>query len=332
MKTPISTLFVCGASALLALSMSSAAAAELISVKVCQDDLLLRTSDGAEAGRITYVVMDPSNQTVVSALISGGVLAERVVAVPFTSVRLGSGREVTLVDIDQQRLIAAPVIERSAISSHTFDASIIERSRTHFITSTSTRRTEMDSRTRETDRDSGRAPSPGTDPRADSDAARRDREGRARDEQNRGPGAGAGEERRRDEPPTPPGSERRPRAGEDTPHAQPDAAKSTDEAHRSARPGTDQPNREPSATKNQPSQDKKPEGQPQPGTQPDQKDKPNAPSPSSSPDRPSRSDSSPASAKSDSQKSKNETPPGQQPSEEGEQKDPDSKRTPRPQP
>jgi len=56
-------------------------------LKVCQDDLVLHTSDGADAGHVSYIVMDPESRMVDSVLVSGGVLAERTVAVPFDSVR-----------------------------------------------------------------------------------------------------------------------------------------------------------------------------------------------------------------------------------------------------
>ncbi|HSI65709.1 MAG TPA: hypothetical protein VLE43_21465 [Candidatus Saccharimonadia bacterium] len=103
-------------------------------LKVCQEDLVLHTSDGSEGGRIGYVVVDPGSQRIVSALVTGGVLAERVVAVPFRSMRFKSAREVTLIDIDQQRLISAPVIERTVLTSTTtrFEPSVIERSYTYF--------------------------------------------------------------------------------------------------------------------------------------------------------------------------------------------------------
>src|SRR6187397_791114 len=114
------------------LASAVARADGLTVLKVCQDDLVLHTSDGADGGHISYVVLDPSTQAISSVLVSGGVLAERVVAVPFSSVRFGGGHDVRLVEIDQQRLISAPVIERSVLTSSTFDTSVIERSRTHF--------------------------------------------------------------------------------------------------------------------------------------------------------------------------------------------------------
>ncbi|RBP45689.1 hypothetical protein DES53_10271 [Roseimicrobium gellanilyticum] len=103
-------------------------------LKVCQEDLVLHTSDNQDAGHIGYVVVDPGSQRIVSALVTGGVLAERVVAVPYTSVRFRSAREVTLVDINRERLISAPVVERTHLTSTTtrFEPSYFERSYTHF--------------------------------------------------------------------------------------------------------------------------------------------------------------------------------------------------------
>src|SRR5688572_1172399 len=128
MKAIIRILAPYGAALLLATASPPVqGASELVVLKVCQEDLLIRTSDGAEAGRITYVVMDPGSRSVVSVLVSGGVLTDRIVAVPFDSVRFGSGRDVTLYEIDQQRLISAPVIERTSLVSTSFDATVVER-------------------------------------------------------------------------------------------------------------------------------------------------------------------------------------------------------------
>lgn len=134
-------------------------------LKVCQEDLVLHTTDGAEAGRIGYVVVEPGSQRIVSALVTGGVLAERVVAVPFTSMRFKSAREVSLVDIDRQRLISAPVVERTHLTSTTtrFEPSYFERSYTHFGGNAADLRVGVRSETRS---------------RTDLD---RDREGRTRD-------------------------------------------------------------------------------------------------------------------------------------------------------
>lgn len=128
-------------------SFASAAPTGWSLIKVCQEDLVLHTSDGADAGRVTHLVLDQGGATVSSVLISGGVLAERTVVVPFSSVRV-EGSRTTLVEINRERLIAAPVIERSSISTTTtFDTSVVERSRTYFNTSaTSTTSTTENAR------------------------------------------------------------------------------------------------------------------------------------------------------------------------------------------
>lgn len=135
-------------------------------LKVCQEDLVLHTSDNQDAGHIGYVVVEPRSQRIVSALVTGGVLAERVVAVPFTSIRYSSPREVTLVDINRERLVSAPVVERTHLTSTTtrFEPSFFERSYTHFggnaaelragFSSETSSRTDID---RNRDRD-GRGP------------------------------------------------------------------------------------------------------------------------------------------------------------------------------
>jgi len=126
MKAPIiATIFV-------ALAGSIASAAELSVFRVCQDQRVIRTSDGAEAGRVEYIVVDPSDQHVVSTVISGGVIGERLIAVPYTSLHFSGGREITLTEITRERLVSAPVIERTQISASVIEPSIIQRTTTHF--------------------------------------------------------------------------------------------------------------------------------------------------------------------------------------------------------
>jgi hypothetical protein len=102
-------------------------------LKICQSDYTLKTDDGADAGRIEYVVLDPSEGRIVSAVITGGVLAERFVAVPFTAIRLGPSREVTLVKIDRAHLMDAQPIEREHIVNvHHFAPDVVRRTYAHF--------------------------------------------------------------------------------------------------------------------------------------------------------------------------------------------------------
>lgn len=112
-------------------------------LKVCQEDVVLHTSDNAEAGHIAYVVIEPRSERIVSVLVSGGVLAERVVAVPIAAVRFRGPRDITLVNVDRERLMSAPVIERERVTTTSrFEPALIERARTHFHVSESRRETD----------------------------------------------------------------------------------------------------------------------------------------------------------------------------------------------
>jgi hypothetical protein len=126
MKTPILiSIFV-------ALAGTWASAAELSVFRVCQDQRVIRTSDGAEAGRVEYIVVDPSNREVVSTIIGGGVVGERLIAIPYDSLRFNGDREITLNEITRERLVSAPAIERTQINAAVIDPGVIERTRTHF--------------------------------------------------------------------------------------------------------------------------------------------------------------------------------------------------------
>jgi len=120
------------ASIFVALAGASANAAELSVFRVCQDQRVIRTSDGAEAGHVEYIVVDPSNREVVSTVITGGVVGERFVSVPYESLRFSGGHDITLTEITRERLVSAPAIERTQISAAVIDPGIIERDRTHF--------------------------------------------------------------------------------------------------------------------------------------------------------------------------------------------------------
>src|SRR4051794_33948698 len=81
--------------------------------RVCEDKHVLHTSDGADAGHVEYIVVDPGQQRIVSTVVTGGVIGEKHVAVPFSEMRFGGGSEVTFTKITRERFIAAPVIETS---------------------------------------------------------------------------------------------------------------------------------------------------------------------------------------------------------------------------
>src|SRR3954465_2852044 len=134
--------------AALGLSLTAATAAEYTVFKVCEDQRILRTSDGADAGHVDYIVVDPGSHQVVSTVITGGVLAERHVAIPISSLTFGADRTVTIREITREKIVSAPVIETTRFrESYVIEPSIVERSYTHFglnvnvINRTSTRTT-----------------------------------------------------------------------------------------------------------------------------------------------------------------------------------------------
>lgn len=109
----------------------TANAAEYSVFRVCEDQHVIRTSDGAEAGRVEYIVVEPSSHRVISTVITGGVIGERLVALPVESMQF-SERQITLTQIDRTRLVAAPVIEKTQLSTTVVQPALIERSYTHF--------------------------------------------------------------------------------------------------------------------------------------------------------------------------------------------------------
>jgi hypothetical protein len=100
--------------------------------KICEDKHVIHTSDGADAGHIEYIITDPAHQQIVSAVCSGGVLADRLIQVPFDEFAYGDGNEIT-INFDRQRLVSAPVIEQNVLVSGTrIDPGVVERSVTYF--------------------------------------------------------------------------------------------------------------------------------------------------------------------------------------------------------
>src|SRR3954463_8831552 len=96
-----------------AATLGVASAAEYSVFRVCEDQHVLRTSDGADAGHVEYIVVDPGEHRVVSTIVTGGILANRTVAVPVDDLQWGTGREVTFRSITRERLVSAPVIEET---------------------------------------------------------------------------------------------------------------------------------------------------------------------------------------------------------------------------
>jgi hypothetical protein len=141
-------------------------AAEYSVFRVCEDKHVLRTSDGADAGHVEYIVVEPSSQRVVSTIVTGGVVGSKFVAVPFNSMQFTSDREVSLTQITRERIVSAPVIERTQLTSRTvIEPTFIERTHNHFgvqagVSAESHTSTTTD--VRERNRTSEGRPAPGT--------------------------------------------------------------------------------------------------------------------------------------------------------------------------
>jgi hypothetical protein len=121
--------------AILALAALSSVAypADFSVFKVCDDKHTIRTSDGADAGHIEYLVLEPDGRSVVAAIVTGGVSGTRLVSLPATSMELQSPSELRLPQIQRERLLSAPVIERaSLLQSKLLRSDIVERCYTHF--------------------------------------------------------------------------------------------------------------------------------------------------------------------------------------------------------
>src|SRR6478736_3253427 len=99
-------LFVIFAAATLLLAPRAKAqdSSEYRVLKICESDYALHTSDGADAGRIEYIVVDPAQSEIVSAIVTGGIVSNRYVTLPFSAFRLGSSHDVVLTEIDRVRL------------------------------------------------------------------------------------------------------------------------------------------------------------------------------------------------------------------------------------
>ena len=101
--------------------------------RVCEDQHILRTSDGAEAGRVEYIIVEPVGHRIVSTVITGGVVGERLVAMPFSIMRFGGEREVILTEITRERLVSAPVIERTRFTARAeIEPAFVHPTFTHF--------------------------------------------------------------------------------------------------------------------------------------------------------------------------------------------------------
>jgi len=141
--------------------------------KVCEDQHIIRTSDGAEAGHIEYIVTDPADGRIVSSIVSGGTIGEKMIIVPYASMRFGAQREVTLTEITRERLVSAPVIERNQINvAVRFEPTLVERSFTHFGVRRDSVRTSATTRVEGRDGVQGRDVAPGAAERREGDRER----------------------------------------------------------------------------------------------------------------------------------------------------------------
>ena len=144
--------------------------------RVCEDQHVIRTSDGAEAGHVEYIVVEPGSRQIVSTVITGGVTGTRLVAVPFASLRFQGEREVTLTEINRERLVSAPVIEKTQITRTTrFEPALVERSFTHFNVRADAATTTRERATTETDATTRTTEQPGRAARESTAATTRER-------------------------------------------------------------------------------------------------------------------------------------------------------------
>jgi len=106
--------------------------AEYSVFRVCEDQHVIRTADGAEAGHVEYIVLESSSRRIVSTLVTGGTVGSKLVAVPFSSMRFAGEKEITLTEINRERLVSAPAIESSQVTTWVREPAAVERTFTHF--------------------------------------------------------------------------------------------------------------------------------------------------------------------------------------------------------
>jgi sporulation protein YlmC with PRC-barrel domain len=101
--------------------------------RVCQDQRVIHTSDGAEVGHVQYIVVDPGQQRIVSTVVSGGVLGDRYVAVPYEDIQMQDDNNIVLTNIDRERIASAPALEVNRFTSRSvIEPSVVEPSVTYF--------------------------------------------------------------------------------------------------------------------------------------------------------------------------------------------------------
>lgn len=115
--------------------------------RICQDQRVIHTSDGADVGHVEYILVDPTQQRIVSTVISGGAVGDRYVAIPYEDVQF-QGDNIVLNNIDRERIVSAPAIEVNQLtSSRQVDTSFVQPSVSYFGTSTERRTTGAETST-----------------------------------------------------------------------------------------------------------------------------------------------------------------------------------------
>lgn len=88
--------------------------------------MVIKTSDGVEVP-VQDVLIDPSEGRIVTIVTS---VDNRLIPLPWDVVHIGENRTVATVDLTHERLVAAPTLERSDLSS--FSAERLQKSETFF--------------------------------------------------------------------------------------------------------------------------------------------------------------------------------------------------------
>jgi len=117
--------------------------------RICQDQRVIHTSDGADVGHVEYILVDPTQQRIVSTVITGGAIGDRYVAVPYEDVQFqGDSGDIVLNNIDRERIVSAPAVEVNQLtSSRRVETSFVQPSVSYFGTSTERRTTGAETST-----------------------------------------------------------------------------------------------------------------------------------------------------------------------------------------
>ena len=132
MKKPIIHISF-AALALAGLGFTAVAADSYSVFRICEDQHILKTSDGADAGHIEYIVVDPAQQRIVSSVITGGVVGTRHVSIPYSEFQTTGERDIVLHSVTRERIVAAPVIEVERFRTNpVIDRTVFEKSSSYF--------------------------------------------------------------------------------------------------------------------------------------------------------------------------------------------------------